>query len=500
MAPQTAPPRLCPACGQSASDALCPRDGTATVSLDALASARHDLDPGTIVCGKYRIVREIARGGHGVVYLAEHLLGLGQVALKLPRRESPNVESLRRFFREAQVSARLQGEMFARVLDVGQTEAGALYLALEFIDGCTLEAYLRDRLSQSEVLSEAEATRIALQVLDGLQIAHDAGLVHRDLKPSNIALRAKDGAVKILDFGLALVEDSSLTPSEHALGTPDYMSPEQCQGEPVDGRADLYALGVLLYRCVVGHTPFRAATAMAVMWGHVHKPPADVASVAPLPLSPRFAQVVMRALAKRPAERFADARQMRAALVDPEAHVPGWTPPTPVSPLRPLEHEPHSGIQTVSVDVRPVRKTRGVWLAALGIGCTAALAGMQVWRQSDRGPVVREPPAVTAPSPEARPDAPLPVAAVPPANFEATTALSTAATVAARPAAGDGSTGPVAAAGKPRARDNKPPAVAAAAVRPPAAPVATPDVLQGDPTDAAAHVVDADWKAPYIPD
>jgi serine/threonine-protein kinase len=200
-APPSLSPRLCPACGQSCGTALCPRDGTATVSLAALATARHDLAHGDIVAGKYRIEAEIARGGHGVVYKAEHLLGLGPVALKLPRRESPTVESLRRFFREAQVSARLQGEMFARVLDVGQTQSGALYLALEYVDGCTLEAHLRDLADRSAVLPESETTRIGLDVLEGLQEAHAAGLVHRDLKPSNIALRSRDGAVKILDFG-----------------------------------------------------------------------------------------------------------------------------------------------------------------------------------------------------------------------------------------------------------------------------------------------------------
>ncbi len=306
--------RLCPKCGATTQAGICPADTTATVDLQAFETANWQLKPGQIVAGKYRVTSEIARGGHGTVYRAEHLLGLGTVALKLPGRETMDVVDLRRFFREAQVSARLTGAHTARVFDVGQTDEGALYLAMEFVDGPTLETVLRHLHNENKVTTESEATRIALDVLDGLTEAHGCGLVHRDLKPSNIAIRRADGAVKILDFGLALVHDSSLTPNERAMGTPHYMSPEQCQGGEVDARADLYALGVILYRMLAGKLPFVGDGTMAVLWGHVHRPVPDVASHAQTPVSPALAQVVMRALAKRPDRRFASAAAMREAL------------------------------------------------------------------------------------------------------------------------------------------------------------------------------------------
>ncbi|MBM4343321.1 MAG: protein kinase [Deltaproteobacteria bacterium] len=493
-----APIRLCPACGQSASAPVCPRDGTATVSLDALATARVDLEPGAMVCGKYRIVREIARGGHGVVYLAEHLLGLGAVALKLPRSERPTPESLRRFFREAQVTARLHGDAFARVLDVGQTESGALYLAMQYIDGCTLEAHLRDRLGQGEVYSEAEATRIAQHVLDGLQVAHEAGLVHRDLKPSNIALRAADGAVRILDFGLALVEDSSLTPTEHALGTPEYMSPEQCQGESVDARADLYALGVVLYRCVVGHTPFRAPTAMAVMWGHVHKPAADVASVAPVALSPRFAQVVMRALAKRPADRFANARDMRLALTDPAASVAEWRPVTQIVPQPGEARESRTGTQTVSVAIPQARSRRSWIVGASGLAAVGLLAGVQALRAPTPGPSARTPSAAHQPPgttelPSVGPGDSRRVAARVEAQAPPGMPVGVHRPISSTPAPIQ--TEPATPAVIRLARAKRP--ASAGAERPRTAPHGGETAAESPPSPPAP--AQADWKAPYIP-
>lgn len=310
--------RLCPACGALVVQAFCPQDGSGTISLVPAPSSAWQVQPGQILAGKYRIVRELGHGGHGVVYRAEHLFGLGSVALKLLRNDEPDVAEMRRFFREAQVLGRLQGVHTARVYDVGQTEQGSIYLAMELVEGITLEARLRELQAQQQVLGEQEATQIGEAILLGLQEIHDLGLVHRDIKPSNIALgggqRNGTSGIKILDFGLARVMGSSLTPSSRALGTPQYMSPEQCSGLGVDGRADLYALGVLLYRAVVGSAPFRDPNPLTNMWSHVHAPVPDLAAAAPLPLSPRFCSVVLRALAKNPSQRFASADEMRLAL------------------------------------------------------------------------------------------------------------------------------------------------------------------------------------------
>ncbi len=386
-----AAPRLCPRCGATTVSAVCRADSTATIDLHAFETADWQLAPGQIVAGKYRITAEIARGGHGTVYRAEHLLGLGTVALKLPGTESTDIIDLRRFFREAQVSARLTGTHTARVFDVGQTEQGALYLAMEYVDGPTLESVLRHLRGQDKVISEAEATRIALDVLDGLAEAHAAGLVHRDLKPSNIAIRRSDGAVKLLDFGLALVRDSSLTPHERAMGTPHYMSPEQCVGGEVDRRADLYALGVILYRMVAGKLPFVGDGTMAVLWGHVHRPVPDVASHAQTPVTPPFAQVVMRALAKQPERRFESAAAMHAALLR------GQTGPaelTDAALAANADAEPArwdaastasaSGVTPV---VRPIARRRVAAWALAGAGIAAvALASWRATQGADQTP------------------------------------------------------------------------------------------------------------------
>jgi serine/threonine-protein kinase len=154
------------------------------------------------------------------------------------------------------------------------------------------------------------------------------------------------------------------------------MSPEQCQGEPVDARADLYALGVVLYHCVTGQTPFRAPAAMAVMWGHVHKPPQDAASASPLTLTPAFAGTVMRALAKEPGQRFRDAAQMRAALVGMEGAPQPGTPTTPVLPLPKTAHGPASGTQTLSVGAEPLRRRRGWPVALAGLALAGGIGGL----------------------------------------------------------------------------------------------------------------------------
>lgn len=495
--PAPADARLCPNCGHLAAEAVCPRDATATIALEALAHAHCELQAGQIIAGKYRIVGEIARGGHGVVYRAEHLFGLGTVALKLPRREGSNVDALRRFFREAQVTARLQGDGFARVIDVGQTETGALYLALEFIDGCTLEGRLKFLQARGEPMTEREATDIGLQVLDCLQIAHAAGLVHRDLKPSNLMVQASDGAVKLLDFGLAHTEDSSLTPSETALGTPDYMSPEQCQGDAVDARSDLYALGAILFRCLTGQPPFRAPSTMAVLYGHVNKPPADLASAALTPVSARFAQVVMRALAKRPQERFANAVDMREALLDG-----GQTPLLAVVPVQRGQASVEPGDPTASASGLPVQKPqRQRWPWA--VAAVAAVVAVMAVAARDKPAAGAEP----QPVPMAHPAAAVAVE-LPPPQALAAPAQPAVAAPAQPPSAHPPAT--VAAAPAEAARESQPANQAIAADKPRGAvakmgrkpspkPIPPPPAAEPPPAKPAAEPPAADWKTPLIP-
>lgn len=279
--------------------------------------------PGQVVAGHYEIRHLIGRGGYGAVFAATQRVSGQAVALKMLHR-GHDPKGARRFEREAQVLARLQHINTVRVLDAGHDADGGMYLAMELLAGETLETLLRPPASgrADRVMSQADALDIAVQVLDSLSEAHAHGVVHRDIKPSNIMLVNHQGrrTVKLLDFGVATVTraetlGAQAMTTDHVVGTPTYMSPEQCLGQPADARSDLYSLAVVLYRCLCGRLPFDEQAAVNTMYAHVHMPARDLASAAPTPLSPGFAAAVMKALAKEPHQRFADAGAMRAALL-----------------------------------------------------------------------------------------------------------------------------------------------------------------------------------------
>lgn len=279
--------------------------------------------PGQVVAGHYEIRHLLGRGGYGAVFAATQRVSGQAVALKMLHRGN-DPKGARRFEREAQVLARLRHINTVRVLDAGRDADGGMYLAMELLAGETLETLLRPPASGrvDRVMSQADALDIAVQVLDSLSEAHAHGVVHRDIKPSNIMLVNHQGrrTVKLLDFGVATVTraetlGAQAMTTDHVVGTPTYMSPEQCLGQPADPRSDLYSLAVVLYRCLCGRLPFDEQAAVNTMYAHVHMPARDLASAAPSPLSPGFATAVMKALAKDPNQRFADAGEMRAALL-----------------------------------------------------------------------------------------------------------------------------------------------------------------------------------------
>lgn len=375
MAPPT-PARLCPQCRDRTEQRLCPRDGSATLALGTPTDDQ-SFRPGMVVAERYRLVRELGHGGHGIVFEAEHLFGLGRVALKLLRGGEGLEVDLLRFHREARITAALVHPNTVRVLDFGQTDGGSSFLVLELLHGHTLETELRERQRQGRRFSEAEALALAEDVLAGLQAAHAHGLVHRDLKPSNLLICQGPAGqvVKILDFGIAQVAGSDLTRSRHTLGTPAYMSPEQAQDGELDGRSDLYALGVILFRCVTGRLPFKASTDLAVMWAHVHKPVPDVASAAPV--SPAFAEALASVLAKQPEDRPADADAMRRRLRGEEVPAPRPVA-TPVE--RPVVPTPvRSGTPTVEAlpaSRKAPGRGRALWLLGSAVLLLIALGRM----------------------------------------------------------------------------------------------------------------------------
>lgn len=312
--------RVCPMCRARTASLHCERDGTGTFkvdNIDVLGASR--LRPGDLVAHRYRVVRRIGRGGMGAVYEAEHT-GSGQrVAVKvlaLEPGESGDAEVFFRFYREARITASLKHANTVRLFDFGQSDSGALFMAMELLHGPTLQQLVARRGAQGAALTAQETVSIALPILRSLREAHQAGLVHRDLKPDNVMLAEQgdeDIVVKVLDFGIARGGDSHLTNISHLIGTPAYMSPEQCLGTPLDGRSDLYALGVLMYFCLTGVTPFRG-DAVAQIRGHCDGTPPKLDSLARTPLPQGLVAAVERAMAKAPDDRFADAREMREAL------------------------------------------------------------------------------------------------------------------------------------------------------------------------------------------
>lgn len=322
--------RFCPKCGRAGSERKCPRDGTAMIERTAISLAADSFRTGTLVAGRYKVLGTLGRGGFGAVYSAEHAVTGQPVALKVLAGEVETAEDdvVRRFFQEARVMSQLKSPHTVRLYDFGTTDDGVIFMALEHVNGPTLEAILRDRERVGGALTEKETIDFGIQILRSLGEAHTVELVHRDLKPANIMfsqVAGEDAVLKVLDFGIARTKESSLTGGGKALGTPYYMSPEQCRGLEVDGRSDLYSLGVILYRCVCGNLPFFDRNPMNVLRMHDSAPIPRLHENSKTQVSDGLSYVVTRALGKLPGARFADAKEMRSTL----EHVRDgtWSPP-----------------------------------------------------------------------------------------------------------------------------------------------------------------------------
>lgn len=312
--------RYCPICALATSALLCPKDGAETVVVTGFAKDAMAFEAGDAVAGtRYVITGILGKGGFGAVYAAEHTGTRQPIALKMLTVDPTTAEDdvVRRFYREAQITAQLQSRHTVRVFDIGQASNGPLFLAMEMLRGPTLEQILRRLHKLDRTMSETQAIDIAIPILKSLGEAHKVGLVHRDLKPANVMLAdmgEDEPVTKVLDFGIARTEDSSLTAAGKALGTPAYMSPEQCAGKPLDGRSDLYSLGAILFRCVAGRLPFVNQNTLSLMFMHANEPVPDLRELTRQEVSEGFVACVERALAKQPGARFADAREMRMAL------------------------------------------------------------------------------------------------------------------------------------------------------------------------------------------
>jgi serine/threonine-protein kinase len=283
---------------------------------------------GQTLGGRYLVTSLIGAGGMGAVYRAEHTQLQKPVALKVLNADmAAHREAAQRFEREALVSARIVHPNVVSATDSGRLADGSLYLVLEFVSGRSL----RQLIDAEGRLPPARALAIAGQIAEALAAAHAAEIVHRDLKPGNVMLLERDGNsefVKVLDFGLARVlgqpsTAEPLTRSGAIFGTPEYMAPEQARGEAVDHRADLYALGIILYELLSGKPPFQAQELVAVLIKHLQEPPPPLPADIPAPL----AAYVMSLLDKQPAQRPQDALSVVKALRRLAPHSPVHTLP-----------------------------------------------------------------------------------------------------------------------------------------------------------------------------
>jgi eukaryotic-like serine/threonine-protein kinase len=270
---------------------------------------------GTVLAGRYRIERLLGSGGMGSVYLAEHVLMRKACAVKVLHREMMQVkEVVARFEREAVAAARIEHPNVAAATDFGQLENGSFYLVLEFIEGKSLSQLIAD----TRGLPEERALIITRQIADALAAAHGAGIVHRDLKPDNVMLILKEGAadfVKVLDFGIAKLKIEEPGPDHQALtrlntvmGTPEYMSPEQARGEPVDHRADLYTVGIILYEMLAATSPFRHEEFVVVLTKKLTEDPPPL----PAHISAGARELVGRLLQRSPDDRLQSAAELVA--------------------------------------------------------------------------------------------------------------------------------------------------------------------------------------------
>ncbi len=353
---------------------------------------------GRVVGGKYRIESKLGEGGFGAVFLARQI-GLDRpVALKLCHVDALLRDETRgRFRREAQLAQALTHPNIVRMFDYGETEEGIPFIAWEMLEGRGLESVLRT----DGAMSVAEVVEIGTQTVKALMEAHAMGIVHRDIKPANLFLCDFAGAhhyVKVLDFGIAAVgtelKSQTLTRERTTVGTPAYMAPEQVLGQPLDGRADLYSLGLTLAECLAGRPVFEGGSAMRIAIAQASPEPAPIPSyVLGSPLGP----VIARATQKNRDARYASAEQMLRAL-ERVTTTSTSEPPSPAAATEPSTSMPAIVAGTPRQHLAATPSRSRSWIVGLAVALVVATVGggvaLVAWLRRSQPLTRREEPAI----------------------------------------------------------------------------------------------------------
>jgi tRNA A-37 threonylcarbamoyl transferase component Bud32 len=326
-----------------------------------------------VLARKYSVEQCIGEGGMGRVYRARQLVLDKPVVLKVLHQELlSDARTVARFQREARAASRLNHPNSINILDFGVAEDGELFIAMEYVDGHDLH-YL---LTNEWPLSEPRIIRIVSQVLSALADAHAAGVIHRDLKPENVMVEPRRGGesdvVKVLDFGIAKIVDAAnagpaLTRAGFVCGTPEYMSPEQAKGAPLDARSDLYSVGVLLFQLVTRRLPFEADTAVGFATKHLSQPPPPPSRLRPGGCSAELERLILRALSKDPAARPQTAEDfldgLNALPASESSHgVRTARVVLPLGATAERSRKPETATARTVMSVRPAPKRRlGIW-------------------------------------------------------------------------------------------------------------------------------------------
>ena len=343
---------------------------------------------GTVVAGRYRLSGHLASGGMAAVYVAEDTRERREVALKVLQPQlALSPEAVRRFLCEGAIARMIEHENVVRVLDHGG-EDGPCFIAMELLEG----EGLFDRLRREGELPPAEVVAILIQVCNGLEAAHQQGVIHRDLKPENVFLHGRRGAppvVKVLDFGVAGGAHGEGGDTGLVVGTPEYLSPEQAYGKAVDARSDVYSVGVMAWRMLVGRTPFSADSPDALIRMQARDPVPSITAVRPdLNIPPELVAVVARACAKDPAGRPPSA----SALAIDLARALGQAVTRPTATPRPSFQAPRevSGQPAAAPAQAPVAPVDRSWrlgvLAVLALVLGLGAAGVAHFLHSRAAP------------------------------------------------------------------------------------------------------------------